>query len=357
MNKQEELISLLPDTVSPKTRLISDRLPCHDLEIKNQPMAYVLHQLKRRVWSENLYVKKNDLNKINRYKNTDGAYKNDFDAQQFSTWVKDIAENTVICDMENPLLGRGVFVPPEKKLPKGTFIASTGVIKLNPTQDELETKVHCSALQDLNSHNKKIMGLIDPDDTGGILDLINHAPDEEELVNFKFETPSIKMRVATSNLRSKIKFYNGYSIMGLEVLKDIDGGEKGTQLLWSYASPDEYLSQDIFKSNSQSILLFDNRCDHTGETLDVNDYHLKKISVFIDTGELTLQKIATLTRWEIMESLADSSLPLTTDELCLSARLVAIQASISYGMIQSYLKGNAQVERVIVDVPFFKLAK
>ena len=141
---------------------------------------------------EGLYVTKNDLGKINRYKSPDGSYKNDFDTKQFCRWVKTIENNTAICDMQNKSIGKGVFVPYGKKLPKGTFIPSSGIIKLDPTEHELATKVHCSALQDLNTDAKKIYGFIDPSQTGGILDLVNHAPDKNELANFDFQNPTIK---------------------------------------------------------------------------------------------------------------------------------------------------------------------
>ena len=240
--ENEELISLLPVNHSPENRLLSYKLPCHDVDIKEHPTRHILSLLQRQIWSENLYIKKNELSKINRYKDLDGNYRNDFDDSQLSIWVKSIEENTAICHMENPLLGKGVFVPAGKRLPKGTFIISSGIIKINPTREDLETKVHCSALQDLNSEDKKIIGLIDPAKIGGILDLINHAPNEDELDNFTFKSYAVKMRVARSNLRCVIKYYNGYSIMGVVADSDIYGGTIGKQLLWSYASPDEYIS-------------------------------------------------------------------------------------------------------------------
>lgn len=348
--KTEKLISLLPFHLPPETLLISDKLPCHDAKIKNQSIAYVLNMLRRQAWNENLYTKENDLNKIIRYKNSEGHYKHDFDDQQFLKWVKSLEENTAICDMENTLLGKGVFVPPGKKLPKGTFIVSSGIIKLNPSRDEIATKVHCSALQNLNSSDKDIIGLIDPDKIGGMLDLINHGPDEDELEHFSFKNNSIKMTVATSNLRSKIKFYKGYAIMGVEVCMDIDGDEKGHQLLWSYASPDEYLLQDFFKLKSQPMILFDNRNERNGEAINPMNYSLKKITIFIDTGELILQKITTLTRWEIMEHSPKSNLMISTKNPGLLKYVPRIQASISYGFLQQYLKTNKNANRLIIKI-------
>ena len=98
-----------------------------------------------------MYVKKNDLDKVKRYKRSDGSYKNDFNALQFLEWVKNIENNTVICGMDNKSIGKGVFVAQGKKLAKGTFIPSSGIIKLNPTKQELATKAHCSALQNFNT--------------------------------------------------------------------------------------------------------------------------------------------------------------------------------------------------------------
>lgn len=350
ISNHDELIPLLPFNAPPKTLLISNTLPCNNANFKPQPTESILTMLQRQAWHENLYIKKNDLDKIYRYKHSDGSYKNDFDDLQFLTWVKTIEENTAICDMENPLLGKGVFVPPGKRLPKGTFIISSGIIKFNPTKEELETKVHCSALEDLNSPDKKIIGLIDPGNTGGILDLINHAPNENELANFTFDSPSIKMNVAVSNLIGKIKFYKGYSIMGVEVPVDIEGGETGAQLLWSYASPDEYLTHDFFTAVNQSILLFDNRDEHNGKTINIAHYNLKKITIFMDTGDLIPQKITTMARWEIMDNPPKSHISLPHVDTCLTKQLIALQASISYGFLQSYLNKNPNANRIIINI-------
>lgn len=347
----DELHPLLPCCPPPEKLLFSDTLPCQKANFKHQSTQAILDMLQRQAWHENVYVQKNDLNKLSRYKHSNGDYRNDFDEQQFMHWVKLIKENTAICDLMNPLLGKGVFVPPGKRLPKGTFIISSGIIKFNPTQEELETKVHCSALEDFNSPDKKIIGLIDPNLIGGILDLINHAPDKTELDNFTFDPPAIKTTVAVSNLLGKIKFYQGYSIMGVEVCEDIEGGDKGVQLLWSYASPDEYLTHDFFKTVSQSILLFDNQCEHTGKTINSTHYALKKITIFIDTGDLIPEKIATLTRWEIMNSPPNMKITIPTIDCSLTKELVAVQASISYGFLQSYLKQNTNAHRIIIAMP------
>jgi len=39
----------------------------------------------------------------------------------------------MISQTENKTVGKSVFVPPGKMLPRGIFIPSSGVIKLNPT--------------------------------------------------------------------------------------------------------------------------------------------------------------------------------------------------------------------------------
>jgi hypothetical protein len=344
----EVFISLLPSYTQPKALLVSDKLPCHGGKIKSKTIKHILKKLKRDVWTEGLYAKKSELHKINRYQNPDTSYKNDFDEADFIKWVQDIEDNTAICDMENRNLGNGIFVLPGKKLSKGTFIPSSGIIKLNPTKEELETKTHCSALQDINSDDREIIGLIDPAKRGGILDLINHAPDKEDLINFNFKEPSIKKHVATSNLRSTIKFYNGYSIMGLEVFEDIHGDKNGKQLLWSYAHACEYI--DNHNKSIKVIFLFDKRNKKNGEILDARNYNLCQINIFIDTGELMFRKVASLSRWELMESHPESKLIISTEDPYSWSQSEAIQSPITHGFLQRYLKHNPCVDRIILSV-------
>jgi hypothetical protein len=328
---------------------VNDRLPCHEKKIVSKPIEQVTLELNRTVWAEGVYINKNELDKVKRYKNSDGSFKNDFDVRQFLEWVKTIEKNTAICDMENRSIGKGVFVPYGKKLPKGTFIPSSGIIKLDPTEEELATKVHCSALQDLNTHTKKIYGFIDPTHTGGILDLINHAPDINEIANFSYQNPSIKERVSVSNLKSTIKFYNGYAIMGLEALEDINGGEQGQQLLWSYARSCEYLKQSTSKSGYPILFLFDNRNGHNGKIIDPRYYALRKINIFIDNGELMIQKIASLTRWEIMEDFADSGFLILMNPNATNPDETK-QILIEKSFLQAYLQKNPLADRIILDI-------
>lgn len=342
-------ISLLPFYNSPKTLLVSDTLPCHADKIESKPTEHIIKELHRQAWTEGLYVRKQDADKIRRYKNRDGNYKNDFDAGQFFEWVKSIEENTVLCNMENKDVGKGVFVPRGKKLPQGTLILSSGIIKLDPTEEDLATKVHCSALQDFDTRTKAIYGFIDPAQQGGILDLINHAPDKNEMANFNFKTPSIKNRVAISNLKSTIKFYNGYAIMGLEAMEDIDGGDYGKQLLWSYARSSEYLKQDTLKSSHSELLLFDNRNEHNGEIINPKNYSLKNIDIFIDAGELIVQRIASLTRWEIMEDSPDSAFLISMD-YDFSNPSEAKPLLIERSFLKTYLKKNPLADRIILEI-------
>lgn len=353
----EKLVSLLPYYRAPTKLLFGNGLPCHGAKIKNKPIEYILKEIKRQVWVEGLYVRKRDLNKITRYKNSDGNYKNDFDKKQFLEWITTIKNNTALCEMEHKNLGKGVFVLPGKMLPRNTFIPSSGIIKLEPTIEEFETKNNCSALQDLNSPEKKIVGLIDPEKKGGILNFINHAPDKDEITNFIFKESSVEENVATSNLRSVIKFYHGYAIMGLEAIDDIHGGEYGTQLLWSYARSCEYIENDLTKSSNKSIFLFDNRDKHNGEIIDVNKYALREITIFIDTGELILQKIALLTRWELMESSPESSLMITTEDPYSITQSKPIQSPILYKFLQSQLQKNPLADRIIIQALILKEIK
>lgn len=347
----EALISILPSYNAPLSILYSNGLPCHGAKIESKPIEYALRKIKRQVWVEGLYLQKNDLNKIIRYKNSDESYKNDFDKKQFLDWVKIIEMNTSLCEIENKSIGKGIFVPPGKLFPKGTFIPSSGIVKFDPTVEEFETKINCSALQDLNSPEKKIIGLIDPEKRGGILNFINHAPDKEEITNFIFKASFIKENVATSNLRSVIKFYHGYAIMGLEAFEDIEGGEYGTQLLWSYARSCEYLGNDSSKSCHKSILLFDNRDKHSGETIDINKYTLRGITIFIDAGGLILQQVASLTRWELMEKSPQSSFIMTTEDPYSITQSKPVQSPILHKFLQDYLKKNPLADRIILRVP------
>ncbi len=352
--EEDVLISLLPSYTPPKIFLVGDKLPCHGEKIKIRPIESILKKIKRDMWIEGLYARKKDLDKIRRYQNPDHSYKTNFDETKFFSWIKSIEENTALCDMENKNLGKGVFVPPRKILIAGTFIPSSGIIKLNPTKEELETKIHCSALQDLNSPERKIVGFIDPDKQGGILDFINHAPSVEELSNFRFKNSFDINTVATANLKSTIKFYNGYAIMGLEACNDIQGGKYGKQLLWSYALPDEYLANP---DKHQTLLLFDNRTQHNGEIIDSSNYSLREIDIFIDTGELLIRKVTTLTRWEIMESSPNLLLVISTEDPFSLTQSEPIQSPISYGLLQNYLLKNPDADRVIFKIPIFKIEK
>lgn len=350
----ETLVSLLPSYRAPIMLLCGNGLPCHGAKIESKPIDYVLRKIKRQIWVEGLYVLSEDLNKIIRYKNPDGNHKNDFDAGQFVEWMTTIENNTALCDMENKSVGSGVFVPPGKLLPRGTFIPSSGIIKLEPTIEEFETKINCSALQNLHSPKKEIVGLIDPERRGGILNFINHAPDKDEITNFIFNGSSTEKNVATSNLKSIIKFYNGYAIMGLEAFDDIHGGEHGTQLLWSYARTCEYIGNDPSKSCNKSILLFDNRNKHNGEIIDINKYTLRVITIFIDSGELILQKVASLTRWELMENSPESGLIMSIEDSYSTMQSKPVQSPIPHRLLQTFLKKNPLANRMIIQVPILK---
>ena len=309
----------------------------------------ILRKIKRKMWKECLYVLKKDLDKIIRYKSLNGTYKSDFDEQKYFEWVQAIENTTGLCEMQNRCVGKGIFVVPGKTLPRGTFIPSSGIIKLEPTIEELETKIHCSALQDLNSPDKKIVGFIDPQKIGGMLNFINHAPDEEDLANFVFDDSSIKKHVLLANLKSTIKFYNGYAIMGLEAENDIHGGRCGKQLLWSYARSCEYLANDEFKSKGKKLLLFDNRDNHHGEMIDAKSYSFRMIDVYIDSGDLMLRKVASLTRWELMETSPTNRLTISADDPFFRVQSAPIKSLITYKILQDHLKLNPLANRVIIE--------
>ncbi|GEM_PF-1402969 len=350
LEEDGDLVSLLPSYTPSKNLFISDTLPCHGAKIRYKDSSYILKEINREIWMEGLFLKKNDIPFVKRYKDKNQFYKINFDEKQFLLWIKSIEENTAICDMENKNVGKGVFVPPGKKLMKGTFIPSSGMIELNPSLTDLETKVHCSALQDFDSSHKTIYGLINPEKIGGIFDLINHAPDKEELANFEFKNTDTKKSVATANLFSTIKYFNGYAIMGAEAIYDIEGEEYGKQLLWSYARSDEYLGSPINIKNNP-LLLFDHRNGHDGEIIDPRHYTLKEITIYVDSGDLFLNQIALLTRWEIIENSPESFLLIHNEE---SYDLDPIQSPITYGFLQDCLKKNPRADRIIVSAPFLK---
>ncbi|MHB1949066.1 MAG: hypothetical protein ACYCQI_13240 [Gammaproteobacteria bacterium] len=336
-------VNLLPNYTPSSILFMGAKLPRH-ATVERLPTSILLNTLSRLEWVEGLFARQEDLDQIIRYRNTDGKLKNDLDEQQFINWIRAIEENTAICDMENYHIGKGVFVPPDKLLAKNTFIPASGFIKLDPTPEEYACAMHCSALLDLNSKDKKIIGLIDPANWGGILDLVNHAPNLSELINFEFKSSAIKNTVATANLRSKIKFYQGYAIAGVEVIEDIVGGKYGKQLLWSYAQPDEYII------HNKNLLLFDNRDEYSGEIINETNYRLRMIDIYIDGGELILQKIASLSRWELMKKSPNSGLVIASEDPFSSLQAQAIPSLIPHRYLQSYLLKNPSADRVIINL-------
>ncbi len=197
-------------------------------------------------------------------------------------------------------------------------------------------------MQNLDSLQKKIIGFIDPEKKGGILNFINHAPDKNELAHFDFKDTTIEEKVATSNLKSMIKFYDGYAIMGLEVVDDIAGGQYGTQLLWSYARSCEYIEK-------KHLLLFNKIAKYQGETLELSKYDLKIISIFIDTGDLQLKKVAAMTRWELMENSPQAGLFVKIPDPDANAHAEQMQTVIPYKVIQAHLNNNPLADRVIIQ--------
>lgn len=351
---KDGFISLLPTYIPPRILLMGTGLPCHAKQISSKSIDYILKKIKRNTWQEGLYVQEKNLKKIPRYKNADGSYKNEFDKKIFFSWVQSIEDNTALCEMDNKRVGKGVFVPPGKKLPQDTFIPSSGIIKLAPTIEELETKINCSALHDLDSSDKRIIGLIDPEKKGGILNFINHAPDQAELSNFVLRNPLYKKMIATSNLRSTIKFYNGYAIMGLEAPEDICGGKFGKQLLWSYARSCEYLENKQFKSSGKRLYLFNNDDKHNGEIIDPCHYVFRVIEIFIEVGKLIPIKVASLTRWEIMEKNPDAYLITSSGDSATFTQFEHKQTFIPYKLLQKQLQLNTKAARIIIQTTSLK---
>src|SRR6185312_10159598 len=123
----------------------------------------------------------------------------------------------------------------------------------------------------------------------------------------------------------------------VEAFQDIDGGKYGKQLLWSYAQPDEYLALRQDGLNNRNLYLFDNRSNHNGEIIDVDNYNLRKINIFLDTGEIALIKVASLTRWELMKSDPESDLIFLLEDPYSSIQSDAILSSIPHVFLQTYL--------------------
>jgi hypothetical protein len=342
-NTDDNIVSLLPSYSAQKTISISQKLFCHGGKLEIRPIDYILNEINRQRWVEGLFVNSIDSPKIKRYNDSEQLFKNDFNQLEYLAWVKAIEDNTTICNMENKNVGKGVFVLPKKVLPQKTFIPSSGIIKLNPTTEELETKINCSALQDLELDKPNIIGFIDPEKMGGILNLINHAPDKDELANFDFISPSIQTQIATYNLKCLTKFYNGYAIMGLEVVNDIYGGEYGNQLLWSYAQPWEYIND--YSESCKPLFLFDARERYNGEIIDINSYALKIIDIYIDTGKSMIHKVAALTRWELLISSPEKRLMVTSQD-----QSYTIQSPILYSYLQFHLQKYPLANRIVLKI-------
>jgi len=110
---------------------------------------------------------------------------------------------------------------------------------------------------------------------------------------------------------------------------------------------------NIFRINFNQIkffILFDNRCEHNGETVDSNNYTLRKVNIFIDNGELTIRKVACLSRWELMESSPESRLIISTEDHGSSSQSETIKSPILHGYLQTYLKKNPIADRIILKV-------
>ena len=137
--------------------------------------------------------------------------------------------------------------------------------------------------------------------------------------------------------------------MGLEAYEDIEGGEQGQQLLWSYARSCEYLEQNTSKLVKPTLFLFDNRNGHRGTIIDPRYYTLSIINIFIDNGENRIQKIASLTRWEIIEDSADSGFLILMDPNATNPDETR-QILIEKNFLQTYLQKNPIADRIILEV-------
>lgn len=104
-------------------------------------------------------------------------------------------------------------------------------------------------------------------------------------------------------------------------------------------------------------MLFDNRDKHNGEIIDVNKYALREITIFIDTGELVLRKVASLTRWEIMENSPEASLMITIEDPYSITQLKSVQSPILYKFLQSQLQKNPLADRIIIQAVILREIK
>jgi hypothetical protein len=103
------------------------------------------------------------------------------------------------------------------------------------------------------------------------------------------------------------------------------------------------------------LALFDNRNNHNGELIDPNEYNFKLIDIFVDTGDLIPQQIASLTRWELMESSPDTALHFTIQDPYSFHQSKNLRSLIPYKYIQAYLRKNPIASRVILELPVMNL--
>jgi hypothetical protein len=82
--------------------------------------------------------------------------------------------------------------------------------------------------------------------------------------------------------------------------------------------------------------------------IDPRYYVLRKIHIFIDNGEFMVQKIASLTRWEIMEDSSNPGFIILMDYNAKNQDETK-QLLIEKSFLQAYLQKNPIADRIILE--------
>lgn len=288
----DQLIPLLPEIKIATHLMAADTPPCLGGIPKLTPISEIFGPNVK--YHPSPFVRKCDLDKVPRKKDSNGAWRHDFDEKQYSAWVEAVEQNTATCGKKDGVMGRGLFIPPGKKLEKNTFITTPGIWNFN--LGENTTNPNNAGV---TNNEGELVALIEPEKQDGPFNIINSAFFEKELAcYFVIENGVV---VATANLSFDIKYFNGYPIYGVVVPETIYGNEHGVQLFWNYASLGDYFDAD--DKVKKQIVLCNGAKECHGIPLDNNKYSLRTVN-FIFMEENTILRAThhvTVYPWVVIE--------------------------------------------------------